>query len=1510
MADVRDILARMASEPSPETGQAQNPIWASQPTLQQRQSYHQPSVSSPIFSPQPGGPQPIHSSAILSPALPGSSSATPHNDSGNRANLLNLLRFAPPSQDSSRSSIGVLNPQLERGRPASMEQAVSFVSKPPLPSMLSRPDMRGESTPANADDPQHALLKLLNSSASSQSRTASGFGGRIERNSSEDLVVTAAATDKLQEPQEAVAEVADIGSGTGTVKKSVGREEPRMRVFGSEEPENSTNLRGSIFNYVNPFNELSASSPQTRTPQPENQKAALGSRAELLKHDRDPSSGTHVIDDFGTSMPLPKSRKLSPGASREAPSREASLVGDGRSPLEALMDIGTEKAQRPIQPEALSEVVEKLDEQVEEAMSELKIDPASQAQHENEKVLKSDKGLHELKDEVQEVAKEMREELKDKKTKKEFEKSVSPEVAQAVEDTVEDIVQGVPEDWEDMDESAVVNPHRVFTFPMRPFHAIDIQPMQSAKPGLRENGVMDIARFKKDFDQLDRNLATATKTYIVYAALKHGGFRLIHQGSGKDKHVFRGSSNAERIFNIAVCSGAAPSPYADMDAVIATGLNGSVYWTLVDRTLGDSFDDKNLDKEGFILPPSPGTDDNTSGAQLKTRAKPSSRHVEYFAIGRGKSIHIVWPYTIRTRDYTDVKTRITDTGKLFAHQQLVISTGKAAKDFAFSEDDTVIVSLDKAGRIKFWDIRDMVDAANPVPAPPRSPIELRLPKLTFSTTAPNEKSWPTSIMFIDKERPYIKGGAMRYLLVGFKQNHTLQLWDLGLKKAVQEINFPQDKETDPICSLAYHPRTGVLALGHPTRNSIYLIHVSCPKYVPGHMSQARYISRLALQDPTLPSPESTAIMSGVRELSFASKGQLRSLSMQDKPISDNDEDEAMFELYIMHSKGVTCLTITKSDIGWTKETKPINPVNGEKEGYIVVRDLQPSPSAAPSEPSVNGDSLAPAPTHKKLNKNSRASGTATPEPMVGAAGVVRHAEKQSVGNVAPTNGASRSDKKLSEESSVTRPEGKATSPTRASLLESRPREARPTSPSINPSNPSISEIPKSRVTHQPVENTMNRAANPGATDQPPVERMADVTRGMAREFASNVNEQLVALHHRLDEDRRVQDAAGNAKHDAVLRLVSSTLTENVDNSLNRIISTNIQESLLPTIADATAKSVDRKLPPLLGEHLRINVPKEIKAALPGAISTAVQSPNVIRSISDHLTEKITQHVERQIHTSLTQSIMPAFNNAAAQEVHTVAGQLETRVAEALRKVDFQRAQDNHKIEQLTGLVRSLTETVATMANSQANFQAEILKLQNQVAQQQPAQKPIGSERAAGATSRSATEPEAELTQQHAKTEDDEIKLITKLLHDGKYEEGTITWLRSEHQVSLFNRLFYRVNPPYLSRLNSPLIPLSCAAAVSQTFSNHVMERLNWLDAALDAIEYIREQANGRHDDDLREVSPNIMDVLAQRLQKLYVQVANEGIVANADEAHRRIAMLAHRVKQFKDSLGYEMGMGR
>jgi len=372
----------------------------------------------------------------------------------------------------------------------------------------------------------------------------------------------------------------------------------------------------------------------------------------------------------------------------------------------------------------------------------------------------------------------------------------------------------------------------------------------------------------------------------------------------------------------------------------------------------------------FIFPPS--EEQGQTNGVLKSRARKSSRHIDIFAIGRGKTISIIHAPT--AKEYAQGrKGNEVLSKKYLADHSRTIDTGKASKDFCFSEDDTVIISIDKAGKLKLWDVQDLVEFGGPYTSGqaaslPQQPIFLSTPAMVLSAVAAGEPYRATSVMFLDKHRPFHKGLALRYVIVGMKQNHTLQLWDLALGRPVQEIHFPQSSDTDALCSVAYHPPTGIVVVGNPTRNSIYFIHLSAPKYNLPPQSQAQYIKNLAMKSGAIPKPDATAILSGLREYSFASKGQLMSLEILDSPQDiDDGENSPLFELYVAHSKGMTSLNVYKEDLGWDNECKTKHSVDAVVAKICTIGPMpQPPPHTAVEPEPPAGISPAPIPTSDSL----------------------------------------------------------------------------------------------------------------------------------------------------------------------------------------------------------------------------------------------------------------------------------------------------------------------------------------------------------------------------------------------------------------------------------------------------------------------------------------------------------------------------------------------------------------
>lgn len=1362
----------------------------------------QPRASTPSFSPSsnPLKPFGLFSNPDMSQSTTTPVSAGDRSSSDQTTHLLKLLKFSTPAASPRGSSTqqplptSHLSSNIYQASPtthsvhgrgiSASDLVASSMGKSPTP--ISSENV---ATPTSTNH-QDFLLKLLNRTNLSQ-----------PTNSDEDVVpvsgtpeeqpATSYTIDKLTDAtvkKEPVPGTGDKQSGSST------RHESPIRVFGGSDegeptpfqPQDLANIepapKKALFTYTNPFEHLALSSPRNTKAQPSNSDGNKRKSNEAITKGGHTSSKRkitradgEILESVETPLPTP--------------------VKHERPEVGALKGVGSPAIITGTVSDALNEVGDKVDREVENALVKAEMVEEEMRVKQEEPDDAQETTVNTIEDHDQEIALEMKQLTTQSENDEAHNEDFLPETSARDDEVVNDGngSANIADDWEDaeiQETKALNGTHRVvpvYQFPMKPFISIEITPKELPSLMFKEDSLTNIARLKKEFDQTDRVLVTATNDFIVYGSPKSGGLKVIRQDDGLARHVF--PDTRDRIFNVSISSANPGSSSRGIQNIIATGISGTVYWITI-LTPGEDIFEQELKDFGLVFPPSIPYSDNPSNGQLKTRAKKSCRHPEFFAIGRGKSIHIVFPAHARNSKHLQVGS-VMDTENYFKDRNLRICTGKAGKDFAFSEDDSVILTLDKTGKLRFWDIRDLVNTNNAT-ASTLLPIELKTSMMTLVTSHPSEKPWPTSVLLVDKLRPYTKGTALRYVIVGMKQNHTLQLWDLCLGKAVQEVSFPHEKESDAICSITYHPSSGIVVVGHPTRNSLYLLHLSAPKYNLPAISQAKFIQRLASKDSTLPKAEATAVLSGLREYSFANRGELRSVELfpssgEPTRSAEDDDDPMLFELYVMHSKGVTCLGIRKEDLGWSKDSKVAHPVEAEKHGYVVVKDLKESHPTSFSDHSsaneVHPPSTAPKILTKLTKKPTTPSLTKRDIPLQEPSGpsksssynVPEKAEKKKKkrgGAVAenllrdleiPAASASAPVGADFDIDAGQRVQADLSHPIQTAWTATLGTNTRKSGPSPAPDQ--VTEVSLSQPAPQFANEQQN---NPGFPLDFLDKELQKIEKDISAEFNKVINRELESLYQRIAEDKRIQDAAGTAKQDAILRLVSSTLGENVEKVLSRIVSTSIQMDVIPSLGDVTALTLDKRLSDVLTQHLHHAIPPLLKLALPEAINRGVQNPEVLRVISDQITGKLTGHVEKEFNKTLQNTIVPNFKNLAVSVAQSSKIDSDNRIREYVKKAESQHKDDSAKIDQLTLLVRGLSETVHTMAAAQSEFQRQILKLQEQAMQER--QKDITS--AASLQEPNISTPGASRLLPKS-PEQEELEMIENLMKDGHAEEATI-----------------------------------------------------------------------------------------------------------------------------------------
>lgn len=1541
-APIHDLLSRFTSY-----NQGLNP----------QDYYTHSATESPLTGlddfPPPAAPTPPsnfgHSHPPSGPMGLGPIGSMPSNTAGKvdqSANLLNLLRFSGQNTQS-----------LSQGSPPSHAQAPSFDVLPGLTQPNNPPPIHAP-VPMPAD-PQGLLATLMkgnlqneSSRVEPQAPSQPTWNGGPPKPDTQAFLLNLLQRPKPQQndhpstdessqlqrstPQSANGSAADHSKEHTLVKQILPEnashdttpmpfrfgskehiESPPMKFEynspGSQFSQHDASRKSSKFEFVNPLEGFSTASPQnvgskTSTPGASGPAGQLPTELPAPTSFKAPKKTPSVASSSGIGQDHKRlSSQRSPLMSPEHIRRKLDTSPHSIAEREVVSPKHTglepeEKRSTETVAEAITGLAEQADKEAQEALE--------RAENEEES--------------AEAAAKSIQKELEKEENARVLEDTYSPGVAQAIRDIVDDAAHGpVADSWEsaEADEIVVIeelpNPVKVFNFPMKPWISITMLETDEPRPQFRDEVILDIARLKKEFDQIDRNLVTASESYMVYGMSKAGGLRVIRQDDGKDAKLF--TDTKDRIFNVAMSSTPSDLNITPKEAIIGTGISGTVYYVEIKNGDKDHLEDSHPEQYGFALPPllvsHEGGGDN--GGVLKTRARTSSTHPEFFAVGRGKTINLIWPsYVIQNGIFKSGHDRVVDTERLYKECSLRISTGKAGKDFTFSQDDTTIVSLDKSGRVKFWDVRDLTAAdenSDPrYPMPAHTSLEIKEPLMTLNTTPEGEKAWPTSVLLLDKQRPYQKGWALRYMIVGMKQNHTLQLWDLALGKPVQEFNLPHAKESDPVCSVMYHPPSGMIVVGHPTRNSIYFLHLSAPKYTIKGLSQVDYIQKLVAKDSSIPDPDSTAVISGVREYSFSNKGILRSLDILVNPATTSDNDEqSLFELYAMHSKGVTGIVVKQSELGWSKDNKVINGVDAAEAGLVKIAKLKELPNAMVSE-------SQPVEEHPSLPLRTR-SVKETPPPQLPSMSSSQEQQqkggdsqpptsqperKEAVAPITPINQLDKTEKKARKKRDKAAAAAAAAEKQSADNVHS------------NGSSQSTRDIvsakhaePKSYTSS--LQSVMSQESIQSTVKQ--------IVSGLSEKLTSVISNEFKDHRDNVDVEFRARDEKFVRNQQQLLEKVSTVLNSNVQTVLMRTISDQFESSVVPVLSALIAKTISEQIDGKMIGRVSHSIQNQMQKLLPNAVNQALLKPELSKAISDKVASSVSLEMEKSIRQSLVTTIAPLINDTAVKVSRSIAQEVQDRSAEQIAEFEQRRIADSNKIDQLTALVTSLSDTVTAMAATQTQFQDALLKMQQQqhssrdrapatqpqLTQSRHPQSVQSQSFSYGSPTANSSLQLVPLQTNNAGVRDQSmardpylhqlITAVASLIERGEYEAGMIRWIQQDRQSEIFERYLVQLDPQILREVPA-LVSLSVASVLLEQLEGPCLrEKMGWVETVLRNLHASLPQIEPQ----VRDVLPNLMSSYLERFEKLYSRISTR---SPSDALITRLTTMINLASQIREAV--------
>ena len=305
------------------------------------------------------------------------------------------------------------------------------------------------------------------------------------------------------------------------------------------------------------------------------------------------------------------------------------------------------------------------------------------------------------------------------------------------------------------------------------------------------------------------------------------------------------------------------------------------------------------------------------------------------------------------------------------------------------------------------------------------------------------------------------------------------------------------------------------------------------------------------------------------------------------------------------------------------------------------------------------------------------------------------------------------------------------------------------------------------------------------------------------------------------DDRKNFQGAADARHEAVLKVVSNTLTNNVEKSLSVIVQHAIEHSVYPKLLKSTADSLDAGIEKHLSEKLRTILPDLIRNAIASAVQPAVSK--VLAETNTKLADFIVQKLRKSTTDSLE-----IVGKTIRDTFHETQKETAKRQATDISQLIEANRQQSLKIDHLTTLMAQMTQQVQAMAAQQREFQERVNRAQAEWETENSS--PQASQPVQQQYGRPAAQRQPTKTPEEIETEE-----VEALMASGDYQAGTIKWLQSPtQQVELFDKVIKNHHFDFSINLNQVVV-LSVAAAVTGSFERSIQDRLMWLEGILGAL---------------------------------------------------------------------------
>ncbi|KAF0397556.1 WD domain, G-beta repeat-containing protein [Gigaspora margarita] len=179
-----------------------------------------------------------------------------------------------------------------------------------------------------------------------------------------------------------------------------------------------------------------------------------------------------------------------------------------------------------------------------------------------------------------------------------------------------------------------------------------------------------------------------------------------------------------------------------------------------------------------------------------------------------------------------------------------------------------------------------------------------------------------------------------------------------------------------------------------------------------------------------------------------------------------------------------------------------------------------------------------------------------------------------------------------------------------------------------------------------------------------IKKMEDnVTNKLGKMFSKELEKQF----QKIEDERIAHQAAETSRQEAILKIVSQTLSTNTTKLLESTIRNEVQTSVLPTLSKMVTTAVDKHAHKGMVDAVNKNIPAAIEKSVADNVQRVLAKTPVIESIAKGVSKSIRPVIEETFRENFTTVLIPSYQKATNAMFEQITATFEAGLQDIAHK---------------------------------------------------------------------------------------------------------------------------------------------------------------------------------------------------------------------------------------------------